>query len=262
MIDTTAIIHPSAIVEEGAVIGAGVQIYPFCVIGANVSIGAGTILKSHVVVNGYTSIGENNIFWPFTSIGDINQDRKYSGEPTRVEIGDRNHIREGVTVHRGTIQANGITRIGNDNLIMVNAHIAHDCVVGSHCILSNNATLAGHVHVDDFAIIGGMTAVHQFCIIGSYVMVGGCSGVTQDVPPYIMAQGNHARPFGINIVGLQRHKFSKEAMSAIRSAYKILYRSGKTLDKVKPEIAQIANRNPEVQAFYDFFSRSTRGLIR
>ncbi|VFP82960.1 acyl-ACP--UDP-N-acetylglucosamine O-acyltransferase [Candidatus Erwinia haradaeae] len=262
MIDTTAVIHPSSIVEEGAVIGAGVRISPFCVIGANVSIGAGTVLKSHVIVNGHTSIGKNNILWPFSSVGDVNQDRKYASEPTRVEIGDRNHIRESVTIHRGTIQAAGITRIGDDNLLMVNAHIAHDCVVGSHCVLSNNVTLAGHVCVDDFAIIGGMTAVHQFCIIGSYVMVGGCSGVTQDVPPYIIAQGNHAKPFGINLVGLQRHGFSKEALNAIRSSYKMLYRSGKTLDQIKPEIASIANDHPEVQPFYDFFARSTRGLIR
>ncbi|VFP87446.1 acyl-ACP--UDP-N-acetylglucosamine O-acyltransferase [Candidatus Erwinia haradaeae] len=262
MIDATAVIHPSSIVEEGAVIGAGVQINPFCVVGSNVRIGAGTVLKSHVVVHGHTSIGKNNTLWPFASVGDVNQDRKYSGEPTRVEIGDRNHIRESVTIHRGTVQAEGITRIGNDNLLMVNAHIAHDCIIGSNCILSNNATLAGHVNVDDFAIIGGMTAVHQFCIIGSYVMVGGCSGVTQDVPPYIIAQGNHARPFGINVVGLQRHGFSKEALSAIRAAYKMLYRSGKTLEKVKLEIASIANSHPEVQLFYDFFARSTRGIIR
>ncbi|VFP85897.1 acyl-ACP--UDP-N-acetylglucosamine O-acyltransferase [Candidatus Erwinia haradaeae] len=262
MIDATAVIHPSSIVEEGAVIGAGVQINPFCVVGSNVRIGAGTVLKSHVVVHGHTSIGTNNTLWPFASVGDVNQDRKYSGEPTRVEIGDRNHIRESVTIHRGTVQAEGITRIGNDNLLMVNAHIAHDCIIGSNCILSNNATLAGHVNVDDFAIIGGMTAVHQFCIIGSYVMVGGCSGVTQDVPPYIIAQGNHARPFGINVVGLQRHGFSKEALSAIRAVYKMLYRSGKTLDKVKLEIASIANSHPEVQLFYDFFARSTRGIIR
>ncbi|VFP78577.1 Acyl-[acyl-carrier-protein]--UDP-N-acetylglucosamine O-acyltransferase [Candidatus Erwinia haradaeae] len=262
MIDATAVIHPSAIIEAGAVIGAGVQIHPFCIIGSHVSIGEGTVLKSHVVVNGHTCIGKNNTLWSFTSVGEVNQDRKYTGEPTRVEIGDRNHIRESVTIHRGTTQSNGITRIGNDNLLMVNAHIAHDCVIGNHCILANNATLAGHVIVDDFAIIGGMTAVHQFCIIGSYVMVGGCSGVTQDVPPYVIAQGNHARPFGINLVGLKRHGFSTDALRAIRSAYKILYRSGKTLDTVKPEIARIANLHPEVQPFYDFFARSTRGLIR
>lgn len=262
MIDSTAIIHPSSIVEEGAVIGAGVKIGPFCVVGANVSIGEGTTLTSHVVVNGHTRIGKDNTIYQFASIGEVNQDLKYAGEPTRVEIGDRNRIRESVTIHRGTAQADGVTRIGDDNLLMINAHIAHDCIVGNNCILANNATLAGHVTVDDFAIIGGMTAVHQFCIIGAHVMVGGCSGVAQDVPPYVIAQGNHATPFGINLVGLQRRGFSKDALHAIRAAYKLLYRSGKTLEEVKPDIAEIAQAHPEVQPFYDFFARSTRGLIR
>ncbi|KQN58216.1 acyl-ACP--UDP-N-acetylglucosamine O-acyltransferase [Erwinia sp. E602] len=262
MIDSTAVIHPGAIVEEGAIIGAGVQIGPFCWVGANVEIGDGTVLKSHVVVNGHTRIGKDNTIYQFASIGEANQDLKYAGEPTRVEIGDRNRIRESVTIHRGTVQADGVTKVGSDNLLMVNTHVAHDCVVGNHCILANNATLAGHVVVDDHAIIGGMTAVHQFCIIGAHVMVGGCSGVAQDVPPYVIAQGNHATPFGINLVGLQRRGFSKEALHAIRAAYKLLYRSGKTLDEVKPEIAEIAKVHPEVQPFYDFFARSTRGLIR
>lgn len=262
MIDSTAVIHPSSIVEEGAIIGAGVQIGPFCIVGANVSIGEGTVLKSHVVVNGHTVIGKDNTIYQFASIGEANQDLKYAGEPTRVEIGDRNRIRESVTIHRGTAQSGGLTKVGDDNLLMVNAHVAHDCVVGSHCILANNATLAGHVTVDDHAIIGGMTAVHQFCIIGAHVMVGGCSGVAQDVPPFVIAQGNHATPFGINLVGLKRRGFSKDALHAITAAYKLLYRSGKTLDEVKPEIAKIAKAHPEVQPFYDFFARSTRGLIR
>ena len=262
MIDQTAVIHPSSIVEEGAIIGARVHIGPFCFIGANVEIGEGTVLKSHVVVNGHTRIGKDNEIYQFTSIGEVNQDLKYAGEPTRVEIGDRNRIRESVTIHRGTTQGGDVTKIGNDNLLMINAHIAHDCVVGNRCILANNATLAGHVTVDDFAIIGGMTAVHQFCIIGAHVMVGGCSGVAQDVPPFVIAQGNHATPYGINIEGLKRRGFSKEALHAIRNAYKLLYRSGRTLEDVKPEIAEIAQAHPEVQPFYDFFARSTRGLIR
>ena len=262
MIDSTAVIHPSSIVEEGAIIGAGVQIGPFCTVGANVSIGEGTVLKSHVVVNGHTSIGKDNTIYQFASIGEANQDLKYAGEPTRVEIGDRNRIRESVTIHRGTSQAEGLTKVGSDNLLMVNAHVAHDCVVGNHCILANNATLAGHVSVDDHAIIGGMTAVHQFCVIGAHVMVGGCSGVAQDVPPYVIAQGNHATPFGVNIEGLKRRGFSREAITAIRNAYKLIYRSGKTLDEVKPEIAELAETYPEVKAFTDFFARSTRGLIR
>lgn len=262
MIDATAVIHPSSIIEEGAVIGARVHIGPFCYIGVNVEIGEGTVLKSHVVVNGHTRIGKDNIITQFASIGEVNQDLKYAGEPTRVEIGDRNSIRESVTIHRGTVQGGGVTRIGSDNLLMVNAHIAHDCIIGNRCIFANNATLGGHVTVDDFAIIGGMTAVHQFCIIGAHVMVGGCSGVAQDVPPYVIAQGNHATPYGINIEGLKRRGFSKEGLHAIRNAYKLLYRSGKTLEEVKPEIEALAKEHAEVQPFYDFFARSTRGLIR
>lgn len=188
MIDKSAFVHPTAIVEEGASIGANAHIGPFCIVGPHVEIGEGTVLKSHVVVNGHTKIGRDNEIYQFASIGEVNQDLKYAGEPTRVEIGDRNRIRESVTIHRGTVQGGGLTKVGSDNLLMINAHIAHDCTVGNRCILANNATLAGHVSVDDFAIIGGMTAVHQFCIIGAHVMVGGCSGVAQDVPPYVIAQ--------------------------------------------------------------------------
>lgn len=262
MIDPTAFIHPSAIVEDGAVIGAGVHIGPFCYVGSQVEIGEGTVLKSHVVVNGITKIGRDNEIYQFASIGEVNQDLKYAGEPTRVEIGDRNRIRESVTIHRGTAQGGNLTKVGSDNLLMINAHIAHDCVIGNRCIFANNATLGGHVTVDDFAIIGGMTAVHQFCVIGAHVMVGGCSGVAQDVPPYVIAQGNHATPFGLNIEGLKRRGFEKESLHAIRNAYKILYRSGKTLEEAKPEIAELAKQHPAVQLFVDFFERSTRGIIR
>lgn len=262
MIDPTAFIHPSAIVEDGAVIGTGVHIGPFCYIGSQVEIGEGTVLKSHVVVNGITKIGRDNEIYQFASIGEVNQDLKYAGEPTRVEIGDRNRIRESVTIHRGTAQGGNLTKVGSDNLLMINAHIAHDCVIGNRCIFANNATLGGHVTVDDFAIIGGMTAVHQFCVIGAHVMVGGCSGVAQDVPPYVIAQGNHATPFGLNIEGLKRRGFDKESLHAIRNAYKILYRSGKTLEEAKPEIAELAQQHAAVQLFVDFFERSTRGIIR
>lgn len=262
MIDKTAFIHPSSIVEDGAIIGAGVHIGPFCIVGSEVEIGEGTVLKSHVVVNGLTKIGRNNRIFQFVSIGEVNQDLKYAGEPTRVEVGDDNDIRESVTIHRGTVDGGGVTKVGSNNLLMVNAHVAHDCVVGNHCILANNATLAGHVQVDDFAIIGGMTAVHQFCIIGAHVMVGGCSGVAQDVPPFLIAQGNHATPFGINRVGLKRRGFDKESRQAIDKAYKLLYRSGKTLEEVLPEITAIADEFPAVKPFSDFFARSTRGIIR
>ncbi|MFC0226198.1 acyl-ACP--UDP-N-acetylglucosamine O-acyltransferase [Serratia aquatilis] len=262
MIDKTAFIHPSAIVEQGAVIDAGVHIGPFCYVGSQVEIGAGTVLKSHVVVNGITRIGRDNEIYQFASIGEVNQDLKYAGEPTKVEVGDRNRIRESVTIHRGTAQGTGVTKVGNDNLLMVNVHIAHDCVVGNSCVLANNATLAGHVEIDDHAIIGGMTAIHQFCVIGAHVMVGGCSGVAQDVPPFVIAQGNHATPFGVNAVGLKRRGFDKDEMQAIRNAYKILYRSEKTLDEAKEEIEAQMKENPVLKQFMDFFARSTRGIIR
>lgn len=265
MIDKTACIHPSSIVEDGAIIGANVRIGPFCYIGANVEIGEGTELKSHIVINGHTKIGRDNVIYQFASVGEANQDLKYQGEPTRVEVGDRNRIRESVTIHRGTTQGGGLTKVGDDNLLMVNAHIAHDCIIGNRCIIANNGTLGGHVTLGDFAIIGGMTAVHQFCQIGAHVMVGGCSGVAQDVPPYVIAQGNHATPYGLNIEGLKRRGFDKESLHAIRNAYKVLYRSGKSLEEARSEIAQLALANPHVKVFSDFLensAESNRGIIR
>ncbi|PHM71664.1 acyl-ACP--UDP-N-acetylglucosamine O-acyltransferase [Xenorhabdus sp. KJ12.1] len=265
MIDQTAVIHPSSIIEEGAVIGANVRIGPFCYIGSQVEIGEGTELKSHVVINGITKIGRDNQIYQFASIGEVNQDLKYQGEPTRVEIGDRNRIRESVSIHRGTVQGGGLTQVGSDNLLMINAHIAHDCIVGDRCIIANNGTLGGHVILGDYVIIGGMTAVHQFCQIGSHVMVGGCSGVAQDIPPYVIAQGNHATPFGLNIEGLKRRGFDKESLHAIRNAYKALYRSGKTLEEARNEIETQAENNPHVKLFSDFLAnsaKSSRGIIR
>ncbi len=262
MIDKNTVIHPSSVIERGAVISSGVRIGPFCYVGSGVAIGSGTELKSHVVINGMTKIGCDNQIFQFASVGEINQDLKYAGEITRVEIGDRNCIRESVTIHRGTAQGAGLTVIGCDNLLMVNTHIAHDCRVGSHCIFANNATLGGHVEVDDYAIIGGMSAVHQFCIIGAHALVGGCSGVAQDVPPFVIAQGNHATPFGLNAEGLKRRGFTKEAISAIRKAYQLVYRSGKTLEEVEPDIAVLSATQPAVKVFSDFFARSKRGIIR
>ncbi|PHM36901.1 acyl---UDP-N-acetylglucosamine O-acyltransferase [Xenorhabdus mauleonii] len=265
MIDQSAIIHPSSIVEEGAIIGANVRIGPFCFIGSQVEIGEGTELKSHIVVNGVTKIGRDNQIYQFASIGEVNQDLKYQGEPTRVEIGDRNRIRESVSIHRGTVQGGGVTKVGSDNLLMINAHIAHDCIIGDRCIIANNGTLGGHVILGDYVIIGGMTAVHQFCQIGSHVMVGGCSGVAQDIPPYVIAQGNHATPFGLNIEGLKRRGFDKESLHAIRNAYKMLYRSGKTLEDARQEIEAQAENNPHVKVFSDFLTnsaKSNRGIIR
>lgn len=262
MIHSTAKIHPSSIIEEGAHIGENVVIGPFCIIGKDVVIGKGTRLHSHIVVNGVTHIGEDNEIFQFTSIGEVNQDLKYKGEATKTIIGNRNRIRESVTIHRGTVQGGGVTRVGDDNLFMINSHIAHDCQIKNRCILANNATLAGHVELDDFVIVGGMSAIHQFVVIGAHVMLGGGSMVSQDVPPYVMAQGNHAQPFGVNIEGLKRRGFDKPTLHAIRNVYKLIYRSGKTLEEVIPEIENYAQTESAVSFFLDFFKRSTRGIIR
>ncbi len=261
-IHSTAQIHPTSIIEDGANIGENVKIGPFCIIGKDVEISKGTNLHSHIVVNGSTKIGEYNEIFQFASIGEINQDLKYHGEATKTIIGDRNRIRESVTIHRGTVQGGGVTRIGDDNLLMINAHIAHDCQIKNRCILANNATLAGHVELDDFVIVGGMSAIHQFVIIGAHVMLGGGSMVSQDVPPYVVAQGNHARPFGINIEGLKRRGFDKPTLRDIRNVYKLIYRSGKTIEDVMPEIEQYAKQDSAISFFVDFFKRSTRGIIR
>lgn len=262
MIDKTAQIHPTAIVEEGAVIGANVKIGPFCFVDSKVEIGEGTELLSHVVVKGPTVMGKDNKVFQFASIGEACQDLKYAGEDTRLEIGDRNTIRESVTMHRGTVQDQGLTKVGSDNLFMINTHIAHDCIVGDRCIFANNATLAGHVTIEDFAIIGGMCAIHQFCHVGAHAMLGGGSIVVQDVPPYVMAQGNHCAPFGINIEGLKRRGFEKKEIHAIRRAYKALYRSGQTLDEAKAEIGQEVEEFAGVKLFLDFLDKSERGIIR
>ncbi|TCP94972.1 acyl-[acyl-carrier-protein]--UDP-N-acetylglucosamine O-acyltransferase [Cricetibacter osteomyelitidis] len=262
MIHASAKIHPSAIVEEGAKIAENVVIGPFCVVENNVTIGKNTVLYSHVVVKGRTTIGEDNQIFQFASIGEVNQDLKYQGEPTKTIIGNRNRIRESVTIHRGTVQGGGVTRIGDDNLFMINTHIAHDCQIKNRCILANNATLGGHVELDDFVIVGGMSAIHQFAIVGAHVMLGGGSMVSQDVPPYVMAQGNHARPFGVNLEGLKRRGFDKPTLHAIRNVYKLIYRSDRTLEDVIPEIERIAETDSAISFFVEFFKRSTRGIIR
>jgi UDP-N-acetylglucosamine acyltransferase len=262
MIDDTALIHPTAIVEDGAVIGANVKIGPFCFVDGKVEINEGTELFSHVVVKGPTKIGKDNRIFQSASIGEQCQDLKYKGEDTLLIIGDRNTIRESVTMHRGTIQDKGITVVGSDNLFMINAHVAHDCVIGDRCILANNTTLAGHVTIGDHVIIGGMSAIHQFSHIGDHSMLGGGSIVVQDVPPYVMAQGNHCAPFGINIEGLKRRGFEKSEIHAIRRAYKSLYRSGLTLEEAKSEIAKEAGTYASVKLFLNFLEQSERGIIR
>ncbi|MFC3121898.1 acyl-ACP--UDP-N-acetylglucosamine O-acyltransferase [Agaribacter flavus] len=255
-------IHPSSVVSEHAKIGTDVEIGPFSYIGDNVEIGDGCILKSHVVVKGHTKIGKNNTFYQFCSVGEDCQDKKYAGEDTYLEIGDDNVFRESCTIHRGTAQDKSITKIGSRNLFMVNAHVAHDCILGSDNILANNATLAGHVHLGDFVILGGMTAVHQFCHIGSHAFTGGGAILLKDLPPYVMYSGTKYVPQGINSEGLKRRGYSPEAISNIKKAYKIIYRQNNSLDEAADIIADLAEEADELKVLVAFFKASTRGIAR
>ncbi len=256
-------IHPTAIIHPGARIAAGVAIGPYAVIGEHVEIGEGTSVGAHAVITGHTRIGRDNRIFQFVSLGEIPQDKKYAGEPTRLEIGDRNTIREFCTFNIGTAQDAGVTRIGHDNWIMAYVHIAHDCVVGNHTIFANNTALAGHVEVDDYAILGGFTGVHQFCKIGAHVMTAVSTTIFKDVPPYVMASGSDgAEPHGLNSEGLKRRGFTAEALAALKRAYKTLYKSGLTLEQAKQALAEQAQQEPAVQLLVDFLARSTRGIIR
>lgn len=262
MIDSSAVIHPTAIIEGDVNIAAGVSVGPYSIIQGHVEIGEGCQIASHVMIKGGTKIGKNNKIFQFASIGEDCQDLKYAGEATRLEIGDNNVIRESVTLHRGTVQDNSITRIGNNCLFMVNAHVAHDCIVGNNCILANNATLAGHVTVGDNVIFGGLSAIHQFGKVGSHAFIGGCAAVNKDIPPYVMAVGNYARPVAINTEGLLRRGFSKDAIKAVRQSYKILYRSGNTVEEALEQMAKLAEDYPEVALFADFLKVNGRGIVR
>ena len=255
-------IHPTAIVHPGARIGANVEIGPYSVIGEHVEIGDGTRVAAHVVIEGHTRIGRDNHIYQFASIGGMPQDKKYKGEPTRLEIGDRNLIREFCTLNTGTVQDAGVTRIGSDNWIMAYVHIAHDCQVGDNTIFANNAQIAGHVHVGDWAILGGMTGVHQFVRIGAHAMTGGGTLLLQDLPPYVTCAGNPAKPFGVNSEGLKRRGFSADSIAAIRRAYKTLYREGLGLDEAKAALAQQRAEFAEVGLLTDFLDTATRGIAR
>lgn len=255
-------IHEQAIIEPGAVIGKNVTIGPWCFIGKDVVVGDDCVFSSHVVVKGPTKIGKGNRFFQFASIGEDCQDLKFAGEPTELIIGDNNTFRECCTVHRGTVQDNSLTQIGSNNLFMAYTHIAHDCMVGSNCIMANNASIAGHVHVGDWAILGGMTGVHQFCHIGSHSFIAANTLVVKDVPPYVMASGNGAKPFGLNSEGLKRRGFEKEAISAIKRAYKTLYRQGLNVDEAMDALVEASDTFPEVKQFTDFVKSSSRGIIR
>ena len=255
-------IHPTAIVDPGARIGANVEIGPYSIIGPDVEIGDKTVVGPHVVIKGHTRIGRENQIFQFCSLGEAPQDKKYAGEPTRLEIGDRNTIREFCTFNLGTIQDAGATRIGDDNWIMAYVHIAHDCQVGNKTTFANNAQLAGHVVVEDWAILGGYTGVHQFCRVGAHVMTAVGTVVLQDVPPYLMAAGNTATPYGINVEGLKRRGFTAESLSALKRAYRTLYKSGLLLEEAKVKLAEEAKTQPHVQLFVDFLAVSKRGIIR
>lgn len=260
------LIHSTAIVDPAARLHESVQVGPYSIIGPHVEIGAGTTVASHCVIDGHTTIGRDNRFWPFSSIGCAPQDKKYAGEPTRLEIGDGNTFRESCTVSTGTVQDEGVTRIGDDNWIMAYVHIAHDCRVGSHTIMANVTTLAGHVHVGDWAIIGGLTGVHQFSRVGAHAMAGFQSRIAQDVPPFVMVAGNPCEAHGFNQEGLKRRGFSAERIAVVKQMYRALYRKGLTLEAARAEIEALRGSVPEadgeVELMLGFLAQATRGIVR
>ncbi len=254
-------IHPTAVVDTKAEIGDGAEIGPYCVVGAGVRLGAGCRLQSHVALAGPSVIGAENVFYPFACVGQRSQDLKYVEEPTHLEIGDRNTFREFVTVHRATAPGTA-TKIGNGGNFLSYSHIAHDCIVGDDVIFSNNGTLAGHVEVGDRAVVGGLTAIHQFCRIGRLAITGGCSKIVQDVPPYMMVDGNPARVRHINQIGLERAGMPKETVRALREAFRVLYRldlnTAQALDRLRQEQGHV----PEIAHLVDFVAASQRGITR
>lgn len=257
-----SLIHHTAIVDSKAELDSSVKIGPYAVIGPNVQIGAHTEIGPHAVIDGHTIIGEHNQIFQFASLGAQPQDKKYRGEPTRLIIGNHNTIREFTTFNTGTVTGIGETRIGDDNWIMAYAHLAHDCVVGSHTIFANNASLAGHVTIGDWVILGGYTLVFQFCVIGAHAMTAFAAGVHKDVPPYVMASGYRAQPAGINTEGLHRRDFTAEQIANIKNVYRILYRQGLSLEDAKKEVLNLSDKTPELAVFKDFFQMSTRGIVR
>lgn len=255
-------IHPTAIVDSSARIARGVSIGPYSVIGAEVEIGEGSWIGPHVVVNGPTRIGRENRIFQFNSIGDIPQDKKFEGEESSLEIGDRNTIREYCTINRGTRHGGGITRVGNDNWIMAYVHVAHDCQVGSDIIMANNATLAGHVTIGDHAVLGGFTLVHQFCSIGRHSFSAMGTAIGKDVAPYVLVAGQPATTRGLNNEGLKRHGFDADALRLLRRAYKAVFRSGLKVEESIRELNTFGAESPEIQALVEFIKASTRGIVR
>ena len=255
-------IHSSSIIDPAAKISNDVEIGPFCLIGADVESGSGTRIESHVILKGPMKIGERNHIFQFSTLGDGSPDKKYKNEPTTLVIGNENIIREGVTIHRGTVQDRGETLIGDRNLIMAYSHIAHDCVLGNDIVLTNQAALAGSVHVGDGAILGGYAIVHQFCSLGSYSFCAMGSAVNKDIPAYVKVRGNPAKPFGINVTGIKRLGYSKESIEALRSAYRSIYRKKLTVEEAIEELKGLRKEYEEVDLFLNSIEKSTRGISR
>ncbi len=256
MIHSTAIIDPSAIIAEDVSIG------PYTVIGPDVQISGGCEIASHVVIKGPSKIGKNNKILQFSSVGEEPQDKKYDGEPTLLEIGDNNLIRENVTINRGTVQGGGITKIGNNNWIMAYVHIAHDCIIGNDNTFANNASLAGHVIIDDYVILGGFTLISQFKHMGSYSFSAMSSVISRNVPPYVLVSGHMAKPIGINVEGLKRRGFSENKIKNIRKAYKLIYRSGLKIEQAQQQISEMLEEEQELSLFTEFLNHQTGGVIR
>lgn len=256
MIDKHAIIDPSARIGENVHIG------PWTLIGPDVIIEEGSWIGPHVVIRGPTRIGRENKIYQFATIGEDSPDKKYAGESTRLEIGDRNIFRECCTVHRGTVQGGGVTKIGNDNLFMAYTHVAHDCTVGNQVVFANNASIAGHVNVGDYACLGGMVGVHQFCAIGAHSFAAGGAIIVKDVPPFVMVSGHPAEAHGLNTVGLERRGYTTEAITALKRAYKIVFRRSLTLQEAIAELKTMTLETPEIHYLVDFLSTSTRGIVR
>ena len=259
-------VHATAIVEKGAQLDPTVTVGPYTVIGPHVKIAAGTAVGPHCVIEGHTTIGRDNRIFQFGSIGAANQDKKYKGEPCELVIGDRNTIREFVTLHIGTVQDKAVTRIGDDNWIMAYTHVAHDCVVGSNTTMANNTTLGGHVEIGDWVTVGGLCGIHQFVKVGAHAMLGFQSAVSQDVPPYMLVDGNPLAVRGVNVTGLKRRDFSDARIAAIRKMHKLLYREGRTLDDAKAAIGELLEEAPEaaadVQLMIGFLAKADRGIAR
>jgi len=256
------LIDPRAVIDPGTVLADGVAIGPYTVIGPGVSVGEGTQIGPHVVINGPTRIGRDNRIFQFASVGEAPQDKKYAGEETWLEIGDRNTIREYVTINRGTVQDAGVTRIGDDNWIMAYVHIAHDCQIGSQTIFANNASLAGHVRVGDYAILGGFTLVHQFCTIGPHALTAFGSGISMDVPPYVTVGGTPARAHGLNMEGLRRRGFPEDVRRLLKQAYKTIYRENRTLQDAVVQLRSLASDSAELEVLTRFLETQTRGIVR